>query len=51
MGLFMQLLGVVCVVISLIISIVAIAKGNSSNLTVIFLMVGLLLIGVGRKLK
>ncbi len=51
MGLVLQLLGVVCVVISLIISIVAIVKGNSSNLTIVFLVVGLLLIGAGRKLK
>lgn len=51
MGLILQILGLISVLTSLVLSIVTLVTGNSSVLTVPFLIVGILLISIGRKIK
>ena len=50
MGLLLQIIGVLCVITSLIWSICAIIAKGTTNISVVFLIVGLALIGIGRKL-
>ena len=48
MGVFWILLGVIAVIISLVMSVISIASRSYNPLAIVFLLVGLLLIRIGR---
>lgn len=50
MGLLLQLIGLVCVIGSLIWNIYNIVKGFSAGIAIALLVVGIILINIGRKL-
>lgn len=50
MGLALQIIGVVVTLVSLIYSITAIIKGTSSSIAIILVIIGGVLIRIGRKI-
>lgn len=51
MGLLIQLIGLVCVLISLVWNIYNIAQGTPASVALAFFVVGMILIQLGRKLR
>ncbi len=49
MGLLIQLLGVIALLASIVCSIIAIKNGTSKNVAILLLVVGSVLIKIGRK--
>lgn len=50
MGLFIQIIGILCVIASLIWSIIMIVTKNGNSIAIALLVLGILLINLGRKL-
>lgn len=50
MGLLLQIIGVVCAIISLVLSVHAIIEKEPANLAVPFLLIGIALVSIGRKM-